>query len=55
MVSQEFQGEFVRDNVVENLNIIFSQHEWLGALEFPSDLFHVTRHKVIQEFPSDNY
>jgi hypothetical protein len=30
MVSQEFQGEFVRENVVENLNFIFSQHEWFS-------------------------
>jgi hypothetical protein len=27
MVSQEFHGEFVRKNVVENLNTIFSYHE----------------------------
>jgi hypothetical protein len=30
MVSQEFQGEFARENVVENLNIIFAQHKWFS-------------------------
>jgi hypothetical protein len=30
MVSQEYQGEFLRENVVENLNTIFSQHEWFS-------------------------
>jgi hypothetical protein len=28
MVSQERQGEFVRENVVEKLNTIFSKHEY---------------------------
>jgi hypothetical protein len=30
MVSREFQGESVRENVVEILSTIFSLHEWFS-------------------------